>query len=407
MTEIKEAVLPKDERGNDPNDYRADTDYPRRVLASTSRVPGSQETNDSKLRIVPVALAKPIPPIRYVVDHLLPRQNVTLMGGHGGSGKSQLSMILGAHCTSGKEWAGLDVIQGRVLVVSLEDPADLVRLRLRRIVAEYGLSADAIEAGFTIADGTDGVTLAHEATELGTRRLVLTPAFDQLRDLAAGYSLIIVDNVSDAFMANENERHLVRTFMQGLARIAREHDAAVLLLAHIDKNAAKFGAAGNSYSGSTAWHNSARSRLALVENDGIVELRHEKANLGRKIDPIHLTWTDDGVLVPASGKQADTHDRDRDDDAVLAAIQAAIADGTDVPAARTGPSTTQHILCTYPELPDDLRDAPGRPRFWAAITRLQRAGKITQQIITTPSRHKKTCWTCAGSSAYSTTGSEK
>jgi len=408
VTEIKEAVLPKDERGNDPNDYRTDTDYPRRVLASTSRVPGSQETNDPELRIVPTALSEPITQISHIIDSILPRGYVTLLGGHGGSGKSLLALILCAHCSTGKKWAGLDVVQNRVLIVSLEDPADLARLRLRRIVAEYGLPADAIEAAITIADGTDGATLAQETTELGTRRLVLTRCYDELLLLADGHGLIIIDNASDAFCANENDRQAVRAFMSALARLARERDAAVLLLAHIDKNAAKYGAAGNSYSGSTAWHNSARSRLALVDNGGGLELRHEKANLCRLIEPVSLTWTPDGVLVPVNGKQADASGKNFEDDAaVLAAIRAAVADGGDVPAARTGTATTQHVLRTYPELPEDLRTAAGRPRFWAAITRLQRAGKIAQAVITTPSRHKKTCWTCAGSSAYSTAKGEK
>ena len=68
--------------------------------------------------------------------------------------------------------------------------------------------------------------------------------------------------------------------------IAREHDAAVVLLAHIDKAAARNGGQGNSYSGSTAWHNSARSRLALVEDEATgLELLHEKANFGKKRDP--------------------------------------------------------------------------------------------------------------------------
>ncbi len=354
------------------------------------------------LRVVPAALSEFIPPTRYAIEHIAPCGYVTLESGNGGTGKSNKACVLACHKTVGRSWAGLEMTQGRVLFVTLEDPPDLVRLRLRKIVAEYGLPAEAVEANITIVDGTDGVTLAHEANDLGTRRLVLTPAFDELSKLAAGHDLIIIDNASDAYSANENDRQMVRAFMAALARLAREHDAAVLLLAHVDKNAAKFGATGNHYSGSTAWHNSARSRLALVKNDGIIELRHEKANLGRKIDPIQLIWTDDGVLVPASGKRADTHDLDRDDDAaVLAAIRAATTDGTDVPCARTGPATTLHVLKTHPDLPDDLRQTANRSRFWNAITRLHRTGKITKKVITTPARHKKDCWICADSGAES------
>ena len=75
----------------------------------------------------------------------------------------------------------------------------------------------------------------------------------------------------------------------------------MLLLAHIDKQAARGGAAGNNYSGSTAWHNSSRSRLALVPTDDGVELHQEKLNLGARLDaPIELSWSADGLLKPLS-----------------------------------------------------------------------------------------------------------
>lgn len=379
-------------------------EFPHAERSEQSALPGTVPTDvEPVLRVVPAALSAPIPPTRYVIEHILPRRYPTIKGAHGGGGKSTNSGVLATHIAAGQNWAGLEVIQGRVLFVTLEDPADLVRLRLRQIVAEYGLPAEAIEANITLVDGTDAPTLAYETGEFGARSLAFTPAFDELRELSAGHDLIVIDNASDAFAANENSRLLVRSFMVALTRIAREQDAAVLLLVHVDKAAARHGSAGNSYSGSTAWHNSARSRLALVlAENGTLELRHEKSNLGKKIDPIPLAWTDNGVLVPASSAKRGAGDTDcADDAAVLAAIRAATADGTDVPCARTGPATTLHVLKTYPDLPNNLRSTAGRPRFWAAITRLHRAGKITRKVITTPARHKKDCWTCADLGAES------
>ncbi|MEG3194015.1 hypothetical protein SNE32_17470, partial [Lysobacter sp. D1-1-M9] len=117
----------------------------------------------------------------------------------------------------------------------------------------------------------------------------------------------------------------------------------MLLLAHIDKAAAKNGSQGNSYSGSTAWHNSVRSRLALVQSDRGLELRQEKLNLGRKAEAIELDWSDSGVLVPSrtgpdEGRDARLNAEAAEDDAkVLEAIEAAIESGHDVTTARTGP----------------------------------------------------------------------
>lgn len=387
MTRVLESTLPSDERGNDANAHRTDRDYTRRVLVQATPVPGTPRLS---FRVAATALAEPIAPVRHVVEQLLPRRVVSLLGGHGGSGKSVLAAALAAHCAAGRAWSGLPVIQGRCLFVTLEDTADLVRFRLRRIVAEYGLPPDSIEAGITIADGTDGACLAQEAAESGLRRLALTPAFDEMRELASGHDLIIIDNASDAYAANENDRRSVRAFMSALTRLARELDASVLLLAHIDKNAARYGAAGNSYSGSTAWHNSARSRLALV-ND---ELRHEKANLSRPAEPIALVWTDDGVLVPATGR--DNTQQCKDDAAVLAAVQAATRHGINVPTARSGPSTTQRVLETFPELTADLHGPRGRKRFWDAVTRLERSERLATQSYKDSSRHTKKGFVCGG-----------
>ena len=92
-----------------------------------------------------------------------------------------------------------------------------------------------------------------------------TATLGELRAAVGGAGLLIIDNASDAYDGPENDRRQVRTFIRELAGLGRGNNAGVMLLAHIDKQAARFGSQGNSYSGSSAWHNSARSRLALVD----------------------------------------------------------------------------------------------------------------------------------------------
>jgi hypothetical protein len=183
--------------------------------------------------------------------------------------------------------------------------------------------------------------------------------------------LVVVDNASDAFDGNENERRMVRKFVRALAQLAREANGAVLLLAHVDKAAARQAAAGQNYSGSTGWHNSARSRLALLASNRDVELVHEKCNLALTAGPMLLSWSERGVLMPAElGCAADAALPDADTDAILAALNEARALDIIVPAARTGPATTQKVLETLTALPKHLRGAAGRERFWVAMTRL-------------------------------------
>ena len=353
------------------------------------------------LRLVDLAglLTTPTPAPAYVIHGLIPRRVVTLLGGHGGAGKSIVGLTLAAHVAGGAHtWAGFAVEDGRALYVSLEDPGDVVRYRLRKIVEAYGLDAAKIERRLEVLDGTGSdATLAGEINDMGVRRIAFTGTLAELEDAAQGQRLIVVDNASDAYAGNENERRQVRQFIRELGRIAHDNDAGLILLAHIDKSAARNGSQGNSYSGSTAWHNSVRARLALAANDGAVELVPEKLNHGKLAEPITLAWTDTGVLMPlerattAAGGQAD-------DEAVLGALRAAQAAGVDVGIARSGPSTAQSILATFPELPPHLHGPKGRRAFWAAVGRLTAAGQVRVETITTESRNrKKVLVPCVGS----------
>lgn len=343
-----------------------------------------------------LARAELAPP-RFVVEPLIPRGVTTLLGGHGGAGKSNWALILSAHVAVGRQIGPFPCEYGKVLFASLEDGPELIKFRLRRIVDHYGLDADRVAEQLFVIDatGTDGA-LAVEVQGIGARQLVETSAYSELRELARGFDLIVVDNASDAYEGPENERRHVRRFMrQMLGTIAKENDAGMLLLVHIDKAAARNGANGNSYSGSTAWHNSARSRLALVESDGRVELHHEKLNVGKCAERLRLQWSNHGVLMPMEP----AHDTEAglmtgtDADIVLGAIKSATEIGVSVSTARTGPSTTLHVLATF-GLPDHLKAERAR-RFWTALDVLRRTGRIRSETYQTGQRKERSRWSLA------------
>ncbi len=319
--------------------------------------------------------------VRFVVEKIIPGRHVTLLSGHGGTGKSYAALGLAAHVASGHAWGPFSVQHGRSVFCSLEDEGDLVRWRLGQIVRECGLPAAEVARNMDILDGTESLGLAAESPQL-RGELVELPALQELEALAEGASLIVVDNASDAAAFDGNVPRLVRVFLRRmLGRIARRNDAAVLLLAHVDKQAARFGGAGQNFLGAAAWHNSVRSRLALLKNEGRIELHHEKCNVGPELDaPVAMRRLGEGVLVPGEvGGVPDAATAllaHAADEAVLAALRAAVAQGVTVGAARTGPATAHAALQTLPDLPGTLRGAKGRERFWAALTRLQRAGKV-------------------------------
>jgi len=343
-------------------------------------------------------LTAPTPAPPYVIHGLIPRRVVTLLGGHGGAGKSIVGLTLAAHVAGGEHtWAGHRIEYGRALYASLEDAGDVVRFRLRKIVEAYGLDAAKVERRLTVLDGTGSdATLAGEVNDMGVRRLAFTAALGELADAAQGHRLVVVDNASDAYAGNENERRQVRGFIRELGRIAHDNDAGLILLSHIDKSAARNGSLGNSYSGSTAWHNSVRARLALAANDGVVELTPEKLNHGKLADPVPLAWTDTGVLMPTARTAVSRAD---DAEGVLAAMRAASGAGVDVGAGRTGNGNAFAILSTFDELPEHLRGQRGRRAFWNALGSLQVMGRIRGETITTAQRKPKKVLVCANSDA--------
>ena len=335
-----------------------------------------------------------IEPIRYALAPLLPRGFVSLIGGHGGTGKSYLALVICVHVATGRPWAGFAVEQGPALFVSLEDRSELMRLRVRHVIAAYGLDAGAVSRNLRVVDGSAGLTaLLREAPGYGgSRPMVTTPTFDDLARIVGDAVLVVIDGASEAYDGSENDKRQVRAFVRKLATLGGSNQPAVALTAHVDKASAKFGAMGNSYIGSVQWHNSTRSRLALTRDGERGQLVQEKLNLGRKLDaPVCLRWNDYGVPLPDldATAAAEAEAGLSDADGVLAAMLAAVADGVIVGTGRSGSATTQKILENLPELPRQLQGASGRKRFWVAVADLQRAGKISIAEYQAPGRHTR------------------
>lgn len=332
-----------------------------------------------------------IEPVSYAAGLWLPRRHVALFSGHGGIGKSSLALAIGAHVAAGKPFAGREVEQLPVLFVSLEDEPRIVRLRLRRIIEAYRLDPDEVLPRMRLLDGTQGLSALMSEGDGHRAAPTFTPAFRELVEQAAGCGMVIIDNASDAFDANENVRSTVRAFIRGLAVIARKHDAAVVLLAHIDKAAARHGGGDNNFSGNTAWHNSSRSRLALLERDGQILLAHEKNNLGPKDEPLPVMFVD-GVPMPATGASGyGLQQQDFDKAEIIRVMRCAAEAGIDVPASLTpGAHSAMKALEPLPEYGQTFKGRAGNSRAAAAIAALRREGRIGEETYRGPHRKTKT-----------------
>ena len=242
-------------------------------------------------------LSHPAPPPKFVWDGYLPCGVVTLLSAHGGTGKSTIGLMLAVCAALGRSLFGVTVKHCKVLFVSLEDGPNIVRHRLAAICKHWGIDPLALGDRLRIVDGTEYPEL-FAATARGDGGT--TPTYDELHHLVqkTDTGLVVVDNASDAFGGDEIQRRQVRAFIRSLAILARLTNCGVLLLAHVNRttSTARRAEGGEGYSGSTAWHNSARSRLFMtrVDDYGPVTLEHQKSNFGPKQEPIVLDWPKDG-----------------------------------------------------------------------------------------------------------------
>lgn len=335
-------------------------------------------------------LSRPSEPPRFVWDGYLPRGVVALLGAHGGTGKSTIALMLCVAVATGRELFGIATEAARVVFVSLEDSGDVVRHRLAHICREWGIAPEQIAERLTIVDGT-----ANPELYTADRRDdgAATATYAELRDLAKGAGLVVIDNASDAYGGDEIQRRQVRAFIRHLAAIAKDNDAAVLLLSHVDKSTSKARGAegGEGYSGSTAWNNSVRSRLFMTRTKaGTLHLEHQKSNFGKLREPLCLSWPENGlpqVDAAPTGVVARIAER-VDTQALLKLIAEYTERGEYVSTATTSPANAARLLERESTFPKGLK----RAEVFDLLRRAERAGQLARVQYRGADRKSRERW---------------
>ena len=206
--------------------------------------------------------SEPCPPREWAVQDRIPSRQVALLSGEGAIGKSILELMLGVAHVTGKDWLGSLPEPGGAFYFGCEDDEKELRLRLGPIVAHYGTTFDNLKAGgfrFQSLAGQDAVLGAPNRN--GT--IEPTALFDQLLEQASDLKPkhIGIDTAADVFAGNEIDRAQVRQFINLLRRLAIVSNGSVLLLTHPSLTGIN---TGTGLSGSTAWHNSVRSRMYMT-----------------------------------------------------------------------------------------------------------------------------------------------
>lgn len=315
---------------------------------------------------------KAIPERRWLVQDRIPMRQTTLLTGDGGLGKTLLALQLQTACTLGRDWIDLKAEPVKSIGFYCEEEPNELHRRLADILQHYDADFGDLENMRLVGRAGEDSFIA-SASRNGS--LSQTALYDALfrECIDFGAQLVIIDTAADVFDGNEIIRREVRAFISLLQRLAMAIDGAVILCAHPSQAGMN---SGRGDSGSTAWHNSVRSRLYLTRPknaDGTKErlateriLRPMKANLAGISDDICLNW-EQGVFVAKhapEGMLKSIEDRN-DDSRFLKALDAAAELGRNLSDFKTTQNYAPKILA-------DLKETEhiGRHRLEKAMKRL-------------------------------------
>lgn len=317
-------------------------------------------------------------PTQWRVEGWFPERTVTLLAANGGVGKSNLSLQMGVALALGQQFVGLPTKPSRVLVISGEDEGRTVHFRVANICADLGIELADLAGRMMVYDMTQTDCVLWRDGNPTERMQWLADAV-----VAHKAEVVIIDNASDVFADNENDRTAVRGFMRCLNTIAHGTSAAIMLLAHVDKASVRAGAgldSNSTFSGSTAWNNSARSRWAMVREDsGAIAVRHEKCNLGPLQEEIRLEF-DTGAKVfkrfgTVPGNQlAQTVLRNAHRSGILKSVSTAIRSGVVLSTKATAPNNAFVALRDDPDFPK-----VDRRTFFTLLRDLEVEGLLAQE----------------------------
>lgn len=229
----------------------------------------------------------------WLIPNWLPANSVTMLTGHGGTGKSWLILQVACEIASGAgAWYSLASYddssfteQKHIIFATYEDEPSEIKRRLNALSSAFGWIKENIK---TIKKHIHIIDMRGIGSIWGPglgQHIAITgellQAGEQLRKLCEDKSarLLILDPLSGAFGGNENDRSAVYDFISSFRGWGDQARCAMLLIGHLPKTQ------GAAFSGSTAWEASVRSMWQLgtkdEDNQTYYALQHTKSNYAR------------------------------------------------------------------------------------------------------------------------------
>jgi RecA-family ATPase len=378
---------------NDPrnkgrtNGHDAAAPIPSQDDYGTSAVQLPATINDTSA-IVPATFITPAswpreapPSVEWLAASRIPRGDVTTLSGDGGAGKSDSAIQLGeAVARDAQVWFGHEIATGPVLFISAEEPERELRRRIwlhsQRDRYDPNTLAS-LHLWFPDKKSGDAImAVADRYTGIMRPTRIMQEIAAAIRDLAP--VLVIVDNVAATFAGNQNDRVMVRSYVNLWRQIAHGPSRpAVLLLDHPSLS----GLTNNTgRGGNMDWRNAVRSALWLhppaeaIEADrGIRILETAKSNYGPPGNPLRLVWADGGLQLehaPSSHHRAAKEQQC--DETFMRLLDERAAQGSHV-GRKTSAMYAPKVFADAPDNGGFTKHA-----FAAAMERLFKAGTIRE-----------------------------
>lgn len=232
----------------------------------------------------------------WLVNGYIPKGNITILAGTGGTGKSSVWASLLSSISSGKPslfegTAGTERDPQKVMFFTSEDAiSEVVKAKMRKNFAA--------QRNILLMDPTDQ---RFDKVEIGS---------EYLERLIAAYkpALCLFDPLQRFIPGNVRmaERNAMRRLLDPLQRLGMEYGTAFIILMHTNKQSGAYGR--QRIADSADMWDIARSVLMIGEtSDGHRYISHEKCNYGRLSRTVIFDIVD---TVPVFKEWSDLKDRD-------------------------------------------------------------------------------------------------
>jgi hypothetical protein len=267
-------------------------------------------------------------PVRWLWPGRIARGKVTILSGHPGLGKSQLTANMAAIVTTGGQWP-LDRFRcepGNVVFFSAEDDAEdtiLPRLEAARADLDRIFILDAV---------LDDKGAPPRAFNLKGD----LPRLGQMLEYIGDVALVVIDPVTAYLGDTDSHKNAdIRALLSPLVELASHHGAAVVCVSHLSKGGS--GEALLRVTGSLAFVAAARAAFLIAQDKGDKHRRlflPIKNNIGNDesglaftvqsvtlhggIETSRVSWEDETVAITADeamAPQEDSEERSAMDDA--------------------------------------------------------------------------------------------